>query len=487
MRSRPKQPINRPPRMWSTAGVSALLLFSSLRSEGGEKSRLVSNLEAGRKQTVVAYGTSLTAGGAWVEQLSAELGRRFPGQVTVINSGQGGQYSGWGVSNLQSRVLDKQPDAVFIEFSINDAYLPYSTTVAQARSNLETMADRILASKASCEIILMAMNPPIREHLAQRPKIEVYNQMYREVAAQRHFLLIDHYPNWQKILKTEPQRFNRYVPDGIHPNAEGCQAVITPSILHALGMEPAAVDVGLSPGVALQAGADPIKDLGPTVWLKADAGIAKDADSQVNKWADQSGHGNDAVSGTVLHPPKLVEKAINGLPALEFSWSQLFAPALTSGAVTIVAVVKCKALEENKPETTYLSTRVGVGDSGFEMEVSDAGMAFLRRYKDGSQGAIRQTQPQSLDTWFLASATFAAADCSIAVNGGVPVTVATVYQPSTAEKLSIGFKTGESGACNFLGQIAELIVFDRVLTAKDRVAIERHLAGKYKLPLPAGG
>ena len=87
----------------------------------------------------------------------------------------------------------------------------------------------------------------------------------------------------------------------------------------------------------------------------------------------------------------------------------------------------------------------------------------------------------------LASATFSSSDCSLAVNGDLPVAVVTAYQPSTAEKLSIGFKTGESGACNFAGQIAELIVFDRVLAAKDRVAVESCLAGKYKLPLPTGG
>ena len=206
-------------------------------SLGGEKSRLVSNLEAGKKQTVVVYGTSLTAKGAWVEQLAAELNRRYPGPAVVINSGAGIRASKWGAANLQASVIDKQPDAVFIEFSINDAQRRTPTPVTQARANLETMIDRILAANKSCEIILMVMNPPTGWHLRDRPKIETYNQIYRDVAAKRHLLLIDHYQNWQKIRKDAPNLFSQYIPDGIHPNYEGCKAVITPEILNALGIE----------------------------------------------------------------------------------------------------------------------------------------------------------------------------------------------------------------------------------------------------------
>ena len=146
-------------------------------------------------------------------------------------------WSKWGVDNLDERVLAKKPDTVFIEFSINDAFLEYKTSVPQARANLINMIERIIAAYESCAIILLIMNPPIGVHLEARPAIEAYNQMYREVAAQRHLTLIDHYPNWQKMLQNEPALFSAYVPDGIHPNVAGCQVVITPAILRGLGME----------------------------------------------------------------------------------------------------------------------------------------------------------------------------------------------------------------------------------------------------------
>jgi acyl-CoA thioesterase I len=82
----------------------------------------------------------------------------------------------------------------------------------------------------------MVMNPPIGVHLERRPKVNDYYQMYRDVAKARKLLLVDHYPTWEKILNEDPELFNTYVPDGIHPGTEGCKVVITPNITKALGL-----------------------------------------------------------------------------------------------------------------------------------------------------------------------------------------------------------------------------------------------------------
>ena len=215
--------------------LTACLLSATL-CQATEKSRLVINLESGKQQTIVTYGTSLTAGGAWVKQLQQALDSSYPGKAKVINSGKGAMWSKWGVDNLDKRVIEKNPDTVFIEFAINDAFLRYKTSVKQAQSNLENMIDRILKAHPKCEIILMVMNPPVGVHLERRPKIKDYYQIYREVAKERKFLLIDHYPQWEKILNKDAELFNKYVPDGIHPGPEGCKAVITPHMTKALGV-----------------------------------------------------------------------------------------------------------------------------------------------------------------------------------------------------------------------------------------------------------
>ncbi len=205
--------------------------FSNSRS-----SRVIAALRAGQSQTLVVYGTSLTAGGAWVGQIRAALDQQFPGLCRVENGGQGAMWSGWGVVNLQEQVLRHRPDVVLIEFAINDAYVPYACAVAQARANLGNLIRRILAVNSECEIMLQCMNPPIADHATRRSNWPDYYQMVRDVAQDWEVLLIDHMPAWKAILERGTAEFLALAPDGIHPSEAGSAAVTTPGILQALGL-----------------------------------------------------------------------------------------------------------------------------------------------------------------------------------------------------------------------------------------------------------
>jgi len=68
--------------------ILCLVLGLAIDLPADERSQLVGNLEAGRSQTIVTYGTSLTAGGAWVSQLQEALNAKYPGLAKVINSGE---------------------------------------------------------------------------------------------------------------------------------------------------------------------------------------------------------------------------------------------------------------------------------------------------------------------------------------------------------------------------------------------------------------
>ena len=126
---------------------------------------------------------------------------------------------------------------MFIEFAINDAVAGRNVSVEKARENLEDMMNRLLKSNPDCEIILMTMNPPVSHHGARRPNIAAYYQMYRDVARERGFQLIDHYPVWEKLLNEDPGLFMSYVMDGIHPVREGALAVILPTLIRDLGLK----------------------------------------------------------------------------------------------------------------------------------------------------------------------------------------------------------------------------------------------------------
>lgn len=203
------------------------------------QSRLVRNLEAGRPQTVVALGTSITANGAWVGHLADALEAEYPGLATVLNSGAAGKNSNYGIEHFDRLVVQKKPDTLFVEYSINDCVERFDITVEKARENLETIIDQTIAHFSECEMILMTMTPGNKYepgHKSYRKDIEAHYAMYRAVAQERGLLLIDHDPNWRALQQDDPALFKKYVPDTIHPKPEGNAAVVSPVIFKALGI-----------------------------------------------------------------------------------------------------------------------------------------------------------------------------------------------------------------------------------------------------------
>lgn len=213
----------------------ALALFISI--SGTAQSQLVKNLQEGKDQTVVVYGTSLSSGGhgkAWMQAVADYFNDKYGNHLDYYLAGKGGMWSTWGIQHLEDSVITKKPDAVIIEFGINDAFYKYETSPELAQLNLEYMIDRIQLAYPNCEIILQVMNMPIRKSAGYRPNLTAYYNMYRKVAKKRKLLLIDHYPNWQEILDKGETEFLKHVPDGIHPNDASGREIIAPFIINQL-------------------------------------------------------------------------------------------------------------------------------------------------------------------------------------------------------------------------------------------------------------
>jgi acyl-CoA thioesterase-1 len=218
----------------SLGGLAAMVLMDPSGAEAKKNAPkpagFVRNLQAGTKQTVVTYGTSLTDRARWVDELREFLDERFPGLATVQNTGVGAAASVWGLANLDERVLAYKPDAVIIEFAINDAFTPYNISLKQCRDNLEKMIGRIQRANKKCEIILLTLSIPLGVHFDSRPDFEKYYDVYRDVAVKRKLRFIDTYPAWKKVLFSSHDKFFEYVPDGIHPAPKGCEMVSFPVI-----------------------------------------------------------------------------------------------------------------------------------------------------------------------------------------------------------------------------------------------------------------
>ncbi|MFD2873167.1 SGNH/GDSL hydrolase family protein [Mucilaginibacter ximonensis] len=213
---------------------SLFIVLMAISVSARSQSRLVKNLAAGKQQTLVTYGTSLTAaagGHAWVDSVTHALNKKYNNHLTTVNSAKSAMWSTWGVQHLEDSVISKKPDAVLIEFGMNDAFLNYKTSVELARLNLNYMIDRIKLYNPDCEVILQTMDIALDVHGEQRPDLLNYYQMYREVAKARGLLLIDHYPHWKALLDKGRDAYLKAVPDGLHPGVEASKKIIAPYIV----------------------------------------------------------------------------------------------------------------------------------------------------------------------------------------------------------------------------------------------------------------
>ncbi|MCM2274113.1 MAG: SGNH/GDSL hydrolase family protein [Candidatus Didemnitutus sp.] len=233
-----------------SAGVAlATILLAAplaLAAAAPQTDPLGAELAAGRPQTLVCYGTSLTAAReGWVAQSHALLKQRHGDLITIVNAAKGGENSTWGLAQLEGRVLVHRPDVVTIEFAMNDAARKSALTVAGARRNLETLIARLRAANPATRIILLTMNPlgaavlaRPAEHPFSRAELDAHYAMVREVAAEQGLVLVDHHAAWLRLRAESPELFDRHVPDGVHPDPEISRRLILPAMLRAFGVAP---------------------------------------------------------------------------------------------------------------------------------------------------------------------------------------------------------------------------------------------------------
>lgn len=229
-------PMNAPLKIVS---IACCALAAAVGQAQTVPSRIAERLAHGESLHVVVYGTSLTAGGDWVPQLVRALQKRYPGQLRLTNAAGSGKNSDWGVENLESHVIDKHPNAVFIEFAVNDSVERFHLSRRESRSNLNNMIRRIRKANPATEIILQTTNPVIdrpKGDSGYRPNLEDYFEVMRRVAFDKHTVLVDQETAWKRVLDRGASVFHRFVPDGLHPNAAGCAEVATPALLAGLGV-----------------------------------------------------------------------------------------------------------------------------------------------------------------------------------------------------------------------------------------------------------
>lgn len=87
------------------------------------------------------------------------LTEKYGCEIQRINTAVGGMNTRWGVDNFDERVLEQNPDLLFIAFGMNDPTTPFE----EYRSMIKEMIDRTYAHNSEAEIMLISPMLPNNE------------------------------------------------------------------------------------------------------------------------------------------------------------------------------------------------------------------------------------------------------------------------------------------------------------------------------------
>jgi MYXO-CTERM domain-containing protein len=221
----------------------------------------------------------------------------------------------------------------------------------------------------------------------------------------------------------------------------------------------------------------------PYAWYRADQGVlesdgttAEDGEA-VTTWQDISGNGRHLTRVSGGGNPLLQTGELNGNPIVEFNNNAGIWANSASEFGTI-----------NQPNTVFVVTRVdspNTGDYVFDSS-SFAGRNALFAGQSSNltdwqlyAGTVLDSLPYPTGTFQIHTAVFDGTDSLHAINGY------NYTSGNTGAQALAGLILGaRANATQLLdGAIAEVIVYDGVLTDADRDAVENYLGGKYDIQI----
>ncbi len=244
----------------------------------------------------------------------------------------------------------------------------------------------------------------------------------------------------------------------------------------------------------------------PVLWLKADAGTYTDAGvtlatngQTVQQWNDQSGNNKHATQATAANRPKLITNVLNGKPVMRFStasgFNQLVVPAIdlsVTNKTDLFIVYKINSgnvFFENTADANVSTT----GFTMYDNPQAGSGASVTLR---GDVGYSAVFSHKDCDKYIVAEGTFdksaSTNEANVRVNGVLnPPPVSQPFNSDNTNNFGnnvsyIGYRGAgaANGALPMSGDIAEIILFNRLLTSAERVNVESYLINKYDLNNP---
>jgi hypothetical protein len=234
--------------------------------------------------------------------------------------------------------------------------------------------------------------------------------------------------------------------------------------------------------------------------LAADAGVVVGPGDSVSTWDDQSPNRHAALQADPEQAPRLVTAALNGKPVLRFDGVDDYLEIASdvtlqplSGDWTVFFVGKRnEGSQGDFPQVIGSRPWMAGLDAGWSVAFNGASGVLGSHYADGAAGhdvpQVVSFTPLSLDTFqvWQVEENRGLGTTAFAVGGVVDRLLSTsmpVAAIEQAEAVAIGREMGGSNTRRASMDLAEVLIYGRVLGAAESDGVVGYLSGKYALPL----
>jgi len=220
----------------------------------------------------------------------------------------------------------------------------------------------------------------------------------------------------------------------------------------------------------------PIDLAGLALWLKADAITGLVNGDPVATWVDSSINGNDATQSTPAAQPTYQTNEINSLPCVKFDGSDGMM-SVTEAALKPFTKFAVVNITNTAIFRTILSSTTA-GACQWRIEQTSGLQNFLSQ---STANIASSSTGVSTGSWLQLAISYSAIGEYAFYLNGVLDGAGTNNVAFSSAQTAIGSQSGDGTAEQWLGDIAELIVYDTVLSAGDRSLVEGYITTKYGL------
>lgn len=226
------------------------------------------------------------------------------------------------------------------------------------------------------------------------------------------------------------------------------------------------------------------QDFSPAMWLKSDYGVTLNVNN-VSQWDDLSGNGRYVSQATALNQPLLVPGALNGYPVVRFNGSHhlpFFDNVFLNNSDYSVFIVEGR--RSNKVNNYYIAGNTFAANTNLVLGYRNDTQLTQAHWSNDLDSSLFAGYNIAPDSQYRVTSYLFSQSMGKAIwRNGMPIGTdfAQVNPITIFTGATLGCLDGFPGISCYEGDIVELIIFTRALTALERIQIENYLQHRYNL------